>query len=247
MATPKALPLIYPNGPSASPLSDHGIENLAIRDMLSAEEALRLLLTNGPFDAPLFQRILTATAKECTFDAFGMSTFLDGLRDSEVWQVTELSKEWAMDAIKSDIGEDVNAVWWIIAHLICTEFVAIEDVTSRVVQVVSALPDGMVNSRLVVLIKQASAEPPALKLICQICALLCAETGATLNISMAVHSFLILSLLSIFFPYNVSGIGFPPILHVSKTWLLYFVRSSYQVDKPQTPLEDILILYHGLL
>lgn len=131
------MPLAFASGASASPLSDHGLENLAIRDVPSAEEVFRLLTPSGSFDAPLFQRVLTATAKECSFDIAGISSFLDILRSNDIAQVEELAKEWAMEGIKAAIGDDGKGVWWIVANLVSVEFVSIEDVIAHVVQLVS--------------------------------------------------------------------------------------------------------------
>lgn len=131
------MPLAFASGASASPLSDHGLENLAIRDVPSAEEVFRLLTPSGSFDAPLFQRVLTATAKECSFDIAGISSFLNILRSNDIAQVEELAKEWAMEGIKAAIGDDGKGVWWIVANLVSVEFVSIEDVIAHVVQLVS--------------------------------------------------------------------------------------------------------------
>lgn len=131
------MPLAFASGASASPLSDHGLENLAIRDVPSAEEVFRLLTPSGSFDAPLFQRVLTATAKECSFDIAGISSFLDILRSNDIAQVEELAKEWAMEGIKAAIGDDGKGVWWIVANLVSVEFLSIEDVIAHVVQLVS--------------------------------------------------------------------------------------------------------------
>jgi hypothetical protein len=135
--TPQLIPLAYPSGASASPLSDHGLENLAVRDVASVEEILRLLTPSGRFDAPLFQRVLTATAKECTFDIAAVTFFLDSLRSNDIAQVDELAKEWTIEGIKSVIDEDGRGVWWIVANLICVGFIAIEDVIEHVVQLVT--------------------------------------------------------------------------------------------------------------
>ena len=135
--SPQLVPLAYPSGASASPLSDHGLENLAIRDASSAEEVFRLLMPNNQFDAPLYQRVLTATAKECSLDIGGITTFLDLLRSQDITQIDVLAKEWAMEGIKSIIGEDGKGVWWIVANLVSVEFVPIEDVISLVVHLVS--------------------------------------------------------------------------------------------------------------
>jgi hypothetical protein len=187
--TPKIQPAIYPNGPSASPLSDPGIENLAVRDFLCAEEALRLLSATDHFDGSLLQRILTATAKECNPDPLGVTTFLDRLGDREDWPIAELAKEWAMDAIKLDVGEEMRGFWWITSQLICTDFLAIEDVLSRVIHVLPPLSDGMVQSRWFSLIEKALAEPQVLILLSQMCSLFCADNGTQLHIPMAVPSF----------------------------------------------------------
>ena len=135
--TPQFVPLAYQSGASASPLSDHGLENLAIRDVASAEEVLRLLSPSGRFDAPLFQRVLTATAKETTFDIVGLTSFLDSLRCNDIAQIEELAKEWAIEGIKSATGEDGKGVWWIVANLVSVEFLAIEDVITLVIEMVS--------------------------------------------------------------------------------------------------------------
>ena len=142
--TPQFLPLAFPTGASASPLSDHGLENLAIRDISSAEEVFRVLTPSGHFDAPLFQRVLTATAKECTFDVAAISGFLDLLRENDVAQIEELAKEWTMEGIKGMGGEDGKGVWWIVANLVAVELVTIEDVISKVVQMVSNPSSGKV-------------------------------------------------------------------------------------------------------
>ena len=135
--SPQVVPLAFPSGPSASPLSDHGLENLAIRDLQSAEEVFRLLTPSGSFDALLFQRVLTATAKDCSFDIAGISGFLDILRSNNIAQVDELAKEWATEGIKAAIGDDGKGVWWIVANLVSVEFISIEDVIAHVVQLVS--------------------------------------------------------------------------------------------------------------
>ena len=136
--TPQYLPLAYPPGASASPLSDHGLETLAVRDHASAEEDLRLLTPSGRFDAPLFQRVLTATAKECTYDIVGMTWFLDQLRASDVAQMDELVREWAVEGIQTAVGEEGRGVWWIVGGLVSVGFLAIEEVLALVVQLVSS-------------------------------------------------------------------------------------------------------------
>jgi hypothetical protein len=114
--------------------------------MSSAEEVFRLLTPSGSFDAPLFQRVLTTTAKESSFDIAGMTAFLDSLRSNDIAQVQELAKEWAMDGINSAIGENGKGVWWIVANLVSVEFIPIEDVISKVVQMVSNPSAGKVIS-----------------------------------------------------------------------------------------------------
>lgn len=178
--TPKSIPLVYPNGLSASPLSDHGLDNLAIRDVATAEEALRMLTPNGHFDAPLFQRILTATAKECAFELNGFAYFLQLLRASEIAQAEELAKEWAFEGIKA-VNEDGSGVWWVIANLVCSEFISIEDVIAQVVHLVSSSSSG-----------KLLPETQSLDLLSQVCGLLCAETGVKLHLPLAVPSFLAL-------------------------------------------------------
>jgi hypothetical protein len=171
--TLKSVPIVYPNGPSASPLSDQGIDNLAIRDIASAEEAMRLLMPNGHFDAPLFQRILTATAKESTFEPVGLTSFVQLLKACDIVQVEELAREWAMEGIKTLI-EDGSGVWLVIAHLICSELLSVEDVISQVVQVVST--------------SAAAKELPesqSLDLLCHVFTLLSADTGAKLHLSLS--------------------------------------------------------------
>jgi|SRR5947207_7829852 len=149
--SPQFIPLAFPSGASASPLSDHGLENLAIRDISSVEEVFRLLTTNGSFDAPLFQRVLTATAKECSFDVAGITAFLDLLRSNDITQVEELAKEWTMDGMKATIGHDGKGVWWIVANLVSVEFISIEDVIAHVVQMVSKPNSGKVYRWITVL------------------------------------------------------------------------------------------------
>jgi len=146
--SPVYIPLSYPSGPSASPLSDHGLENLAIRDISTAEEAIRLLSPSGAFDAPLFQRVLTATAKEATFDIAGISSFLDLLMSSDIAQVEELAKEWALEGIKSGLGEDGKGIWWVIANLVSVELVNIEDVIEMIVHLLSNAGSGKVRTLL---------------------------------------------------------------------------------------------------
>ena len=134
--TPQYLPLAYPAGASASPLSDHGLETLAIRDVSSVEEVLRLLTPTGRLDAPLFVRVLTATAKECSFDNAAITGFLASLRGSDIAQIDELAKEWAFEGMKSDLDEDRRGVWWVIANLVSVGFLAIEDVVAQVVSLI---------------------------------------------------------------------------------------------------------------
>ena len=134
----------YPPGASASPLSDHGLENLAIRDVGSAEEVFRLLTPNGLFDAALFQRVLTATAKECSFDIPGVTAFLDLLKLSDIAQIEELAKEWTIEGIKAGVETDGTGVWWIVANLTAVEFISIKDVIAQVVQMVSSPSSGKV-------------------------------------------------------------------------------------------------------
>lgn len=172
--SPQIVPLVYPSGASASPLSENGVENLAIRDISSAEEIIRLITSNGRFDAPLFQRVLTSTAKECTFDIAGMTTFLDLLRSNEIPQLEELSKEWVMEGIKAVIGDDGKGVWWIVANLVSVEIIAIEDVITQVVQLVLNKSGREVS------------EPQSLELLCHIWGLLCAESGTKLYLSLTV-------------------------------------------------------------
>lgn len=181
--TPQFIPLAYPAGASASPLSDQGLENLAIRDTSSVDEVLRLLTPGGHFDAPLFQRVLTATAKEGNFDITGITAFLELLRASDVAQVEELAKEWALEGIKvSGIGEDGKGVWWVIANLICVELITIEDVISQVVRVLTAPETG----------KELS-ESQSLELLVEICGLLCADSATKLNLSLAVFPFVVVT------------------------------------------------------
>jgi hypothetical protein len=142
--TPQYIPLAYPSGASASPLSDHGLDNLAIRDVTSAQEVFRLLTPSGSFDAPLFQRVLTATAKENSFEIPGMTLFLELLRSNDIAQVEELAKEWAVEGIRAGIGEYGKGIWWIVANLVSAEFIPIEDVIEAVVQVVSNPTSGKV-------------------------------------------------------------------------------------------------------
>jgi hypothetical protein len=100
------------------------------------------------------------------------------LRASDVSQVEELAKEWALEGIKvGGIGEDGKGVWWVIANLVCVEFITIEDVISQVVHV---LTNPGVGKEL--------SESQSLELLCQICSLLCAESGTKLNLSLAVCS-----------------------------------------------------------
>lgn len=134
---------------------------------------MRMLMANGHFDAPLFQRILTATAKECTFDSEGLMSFVQILKASDIVQIEELAKEWAMERIKATV-EDGSGVWWVIAHLICSELLAIEEVILQVVQMVSKSSSA----------KELS-EAQLLDLLCQVCGLLCGETGAKLHLSLA--------------------------------------------------------------
>jgi hypothetical protein len=138
------MPLAYPSGASASPLSDHGLENLAIRDVGSAEEVFRLLTPSGLFDAALFQRVLTATAKECSFDIPGITAFFDLLKIGDIAQIEELAKEWATEAIKASIGTDGKGVWWIVANLIAVEFITIKDVIAQIAQMLSNPSSGKV-------------------------------------------------------------------------------------------------------
>jgi hypothetical protein len=142
--TPQFIPLAYPPGASASPLSDHGLETLAIRDQASAEEVVRLLTPSGRFDAPLFQRVLAATVKECTFDVAGMTSFLDSLKGGDIAQMDELAKEWVVEGIKAGLVEDGKAVWWIVASLISVGFMEIEEVIGLVVQLLSNPKAGQV-------------------------------------------------------------------------------------------------------
>jgi hypothetical protein len=143
--SPQFLPLAYPQGASASPLSDHGLEALAIRDQASVEEILRLLTPSGRFDAPLFQRVLTATAKECTFDVPGMTSFLDSLKRSDIAQMDELAKEWVVEVIGTAVAEEGKGVWWIIANLISVGFIGIEEVIAQVVQLLARPTTGKVG------------------------------------------------------------------------------------------------------
>jgi len=141
---PQSIPLAFPAGVSASPLSDHGLETLAIRDPSSAEESFRLLTATGAFDAPLFQRVLTATVKECTFDIVGMTAFIDLLKGADIAQLEEVAGEWASEGIKAVIGEDGKGVWWIVANLVAGEIVAIEDIIAQVAKMVSNPGSGKV-------------------------------------------------------------------------------------------------------
>jgi hypothetical protein len=143
--SPQFVPLAYPQGASASPLSDHGLEALAIRDQASVEEVLRLLTPSGRFDAPLFQRVLTATAKECTFDVAGMTSFLDFLKRSDIAQMDELAKEWVVEGIRTAVADEGKGVWWIIANLISVGFIGIEEVIAQVVQLLSSPTTGKVG------------------------------------------------------------------------------------------------------
>jgi hypothetical protein len=89
--------------------------------------------------------VLTATAKECTFDVAAMSGFLDLVRENDVAQIEELAKEWTMEGVKGVEGEDGKGIWWIVANLVALELVTIEDVISRVVQMVSNPSSGKVS------------------------------------------------------------------------------------------------------
>jgi hypothetical protein len=111
----------------------------------------RLLTPSGGFDPLLFQRVLTATAKECTFDIASITIFLDLLRSNDIAQIEELAKEWAMEGMKSPIGDDGKGIWWIVANLISVEFVAIEDVITQVVRLVSNPSAGKVCPRYILL------------------------------------------------------------------------------------------------
>lgn len=75
-----------------------------------------------------------------------MGVFLESLREHDVAQIEELAKEWTMEGIKAVVGGDEGkAVWWIVANLVAVELVTIEDVISRVVQMVSNPSDGKVS------------------------------------------------------------------------------------------------------
>jgi hypothetical protein len=95
----------------------------------------------------LFQRVLTATVKECTFDVAGMSTFLDSLRRGDIAQMDELAKEWAVEALRNGIGEDGKGIWWVVTNLTSVGFLAMEDVIAQVVQLVSNPKTGKVRYR----------------------------------------------------------------------------------------------------
>jgi len=187
--TPQYLPLAFPTGASASPLSDHGLENLAIRDISSAEEVFRVLSPSGQFDAPLFQRVLTATAKECTFDIAAMGVFLELLRENDVAQIDELAKEWTMEGIRAVVGGDEGkGVWWIVANLVAVQLVAIEDVISRVVQMVSSPTSGKVSlAQLGDVDDQELSDAQSLELLCHVYELVCAESGTKLCLSLMVR------------------------------------------------------------
>lgn len=74
------------------------------------------------------------------------------LRSNDIAQVEELAKEWALEGIKIAIGEDGKGVWWIVANLVSVEFIAIEDVISKVVQMVSNPSSGKVLPEYTLLI-----------------------------------------------------------------------------------------------
>lgn len=116
--------------------------------MPTAEEAVRLLTPSGAFDAPLFQRVLTATAKEATYDIAGISSFLDLLMGSDIAQVEELAKEWALEGIKSSLGDDGKGTWWVVANLVSVELISINDVIEMIVQLLTNPSPGKVSSPL---------------------------------------------------------------------------------------------------
>jgi hypothetical protein len=132
--TPQYVPLAYPSGASASPLSEHGLDNLAIRDVPSAEEILRLLAPSGRFEASIFQRVLTATSKECPFDNAALSVFLTSLKKYDIAQIEDLVKEWAIENIRSTLDDDGRGVWWVITNLVSIGFIAIEDIIGHVIR-----------------------------------------------------------------------------------------------------------------
>ena len=99
---------------------------------------------SGAFDAPLFQRILTATAKEATFDIAGISSFLELLTASDIAQVEELAKEWTIEGIKSGLLDDGKGIWWIVANLVSVGLISIEDVIEIVVQLLTNPSSGKV-------------------------------------------------------------------------------------------------------
>jgi len=141
---PQSIPLAYPSGASASPLSDHGLETLAIRDPSSAEESFRLLTATGAFDGPLFQRVLTATVKECTFDVAGMTAFIDLLKGADIAQLEEVAGEWALEGIKVVVGESGKGVWWVVANLVAGKIIAVEDIIAEVAMIVGKHGSGNV-------------------------------------------------------------------------------------------------------
>jgi hypothetical protein len=88
--------------------------------------------------------VLTATAKECTFDIAGMSTFIELLRGADIAQLTEIAGEWASEGIKAVVGEDGKGVWWVVASLVGGEIIPIEDVIVQVAKMVSQTEPGKV-------------------------------------------------------------------------------------------------------
>lgn len=109
----------------------------------------------------------------------GFTSFLELLRASDIAQIEELAKEWAIEGIKASVTDDGNGVWWVVANLICLDFLGIEDVISQAVQMVSATSES-----------KDLSDAQSLELLCSVCGLLCAESGVKLHLSLTVLIFI---------------------------------------------------------
>jgi len=114
-----------------------------------------------------------------------------------------LAKEWAIEGIKTSVTDDGNGVWWVVANLVCLDFLGIEDVISQVVQMVSPTSES-----------KDLSDAQSLELLSSVCGLLCAESGVKLHLSLTVTAFHYISYISLSCRYKLFAIESPPMIPV---------------------------------
>jgi len=133
---------------------------------------------------------------------------------SDIAQVEELAKEWALEGIKSGLGDDVKGVWWVVANLVSVEMISVEDVIETIVQLVTNPSTG----------KELS-EGQSLELLSQVYGLLCAESGTKLNLSLAVRPISAFCLFRTSFLYDLFDIGSHRTKPACRIWRSYSASS----------------------